>query len=98
MKPNERKLYAVHFEDDPAAQSVRDEQSKAHEQYLRDCGERIVNAGGLHREGSQVVVGGLWIVHGNSELDVRDLIESDPYFTNGLRRTIRIWQYSPSSG
>lgn len=98
MRPNEQKLYAVHFEDDPAAQFVRDEQQRAHDQYLSGCGERIVNAGDLSREGSHVAVGGLWIVRGNSELDVRGLIEADPYFTHGLRRTIRIWQFSPSPG
>ena len=92
------KFYAVHFEDDPTKQSVRGEHQQEHEQFLQRCGERIVNAGVLHREGGATPVGGLWVVRGASELDVRGLIEADPFFVHGLRRTIRLWQFSPSPG
>ena len=90
------KIYAVHFEDDPTKQSVRDEYQQGHRGYLQQCGERIVNAGVLHREGGNAPLGGLWLVRGASELDVRALIEADPFFAHGLRRTIRVWQFVPS--
>lgn len=89
-------MYAVHFDDDPTKQSVREEHQQDHNAYLQACQERIVKAGVLHREGSEVVVGGLWLVWGKSELDARALIEADPFFVNGLRRTVRVWQFSPS--
>ena len=90
------KVFAVHFEDEPDKQSVREEHQQSHHDYLRQCGERIVNAGVLHREGTATAVGGLWLVRGSSELDVRALIEADPLFVHGLRRTVRLWQFSPS--
>ena len=90
------KVFAVHFEDDPTKQSVRDKHQQDHYDYLQHCAERIANAGVLHREGSTAPVGGLWLVHGSSELDVRGLIEADPFFVHGLRRTIRVWRFSPS--
>ena len=89
-------IYAVHFEDDPAKQSVRDEHQRAHHSYLQQCADRIVHAGELQREGSNVAVGGLWLVRGSSELDIRALIEGDPFFAHGLRRTVRVWQFSSS--
>lgn len=90
------KLYAVHFEDDPNKQSVRDRHQQSHLGYLQDCGERIVDAGVLSREGSDAPLGGLWLVRGSSELDVRGLIETDPFFVHGLRRTVRVWLFSSS--
>ena len=90
------KVYAVHFDDDPTKQSVRDEHQQAHDVYLQQCADRIVSAGVLHREGSKQPLGGLWLVRGSSELDVRGLIEADPFFAHGLRRTVRVWQFSSS--
>jgi len=91
------KIYAVHFENDPAKQSVQAQQRENHRSYLQRCGERIVSAGALHRDENAEAVGGLWLVRGSSELDVRSLIEEDPYFVHELRRTIRVWMYSPST-
>ena len=89
-------IYAVHFEDEPAKRSVRDEYQQAHLAYLQDCSARIVNAGVLHRDGSQSPLGGFWLVRGSSELDVRGLIEADPFFVHGLRRTVRLWRFVSS--
>ena len=90
------KLYAVHLEDDPTKQSVRAEQQESHQRYLRQCGERIVNAGVLHRDANSAPIGGFWLVRGSSELEVRGLIEADPFFVHEVRRTVRVWMYSPS--
>jgi uncharacterized protein YciI len=92
------KIYAVHFENDPAKQSVQVEQRQNHRSYLQRCGARIVSAGALHRDENAEAVGGLWLVRAHSELEVRGLIEEDPYFIHELRRTIRVWMYSPSLG
>lgn len=88
------KMYAVHFEDDPAKQSARDEHQQSHERYLKQSGDRFVSAGVLQRESNDTAVGGLWIVRAESELDVRSLIEADPFFIHELRRTIRVWEFS----
>ncbi len=90
------KIYAVHFENDPARQSVHAEQRQNHRNYLQRCGERIISAGALHSDENAEAVGGLWLVRAQSELDARSLIEEDPYFIHELRRTIRVWMYAPS--
>jgi uncharacterized protein YciI len=88
-------MYVVQFEDDPSRQTVRDEHQQSHEHYLQQCGENVVNAGVLRRESSNTAVGGLWIVRANSELEVRAMIEADPFFIYELRRTIKVWEISP---
>lgn len=89
-------IFAVHFEDEPTKQSVRDEYQLAHHDYLQKCTARIVNAGVLHRDGGGSPIGGFWLVRGSSELDVRELIEADPLFVHGLRRTVRVWRFVSS--
>jgi uncharacterized protein YciI len=89
-------VYAVHFEDEPSKQSVRDKYKQDHNEYLQHCAARIVNAGVLHRSDSASPLGGLWLVRGLNELDVRGVIEADPYFVHGLRRTVRVWRFVSS--
>lgn len=86
--------YAVQFEDDPARHAVRDEQREAHAAFLAAHADRVLAAGTLCREGSDAVVGELWLVRAASELAARELIESDPYFVHELRRTVRVWRYA----
>ncbi|MFT5173169.1 MAG: hypothetical protein ACI8W7_001340 [Gammaproteobacteria bacterium] len=89
-------VFAVHFEDEPTKQSVRDEYQQDHHDYLQRCAARMVNAGVLHRDEGGSPVGGFWLVRGSSELSVRELIEADPFFVHGLRRTVRVWQFVSS--
>lgn len=85
--------YAVQFDNDPARDAVRDSQREAHVAFLATHTDRVLAAGALGREGSDAVVGELWLVRAESELAARELIETDPYFVNGLRRTVRVWRY-----
>lgn len=89
------KHYAVHFEDDPGKARIREELLDAHATYLGQWGERLLSAGVLSREGVDGAVGGWWLVKADSELEVREMVEGDPYFIQGLRRTVRIWRFSP---
>lgn len=89
--------YAVHFEDDPARDAVRDSCRASHLAYLAAHADRVLTAGALCREGSDVTVGGLWLVRAASELEARELIEADPYFENGLRRTVRVWRFEAAA-
>ena len=88
-------MYAVHFEDDPAKDLVRLEHQQSHDEFLQRHPDQFVSVGVLNRAGENAV-GGLWIVQASSEIQVREIIESDPFFVHQLRRTIRIWEYSPS--
>jgi uncharacterized protein YciI len=37
--------------------------------------------------------GGMWLVEADSETEVRKIVENDPFFKAGLRRSIRISQW-----
>jgi uncharacterized protein YciI len=87
--------YAVHFEDDPGQLAVREAHLEAHKAYLSECSERLLSAGFLTRDGAGGPVGGWWLVRAASELEVRELVEADPYFVHGLRRSVRVWRYLP---
>lgn len=86
--------YAVHFDDDPARQAVREDQHAAHAEFLVAHADQVLAAGTLCREGSDAAVGELWLVRAASELAARELVEADPYFEHGLRRTVRVWRYA----
>lgn len=87
----------MHFEDDPARDAVRESCRDAHLAFLLAHAGRVLLAGTLGRDGSDAVLGGLWVVRAASELDARELIEADPYFIHGLRRTVRVWRFTEST-
>ena len=87
--------YAVHFEDDPGKATAREAHLEAHRAYLEGCADRLVSVGALVREGASAPVGEWWLVRAASELEARELVEADPYFVHGMRRSIRIWRYMP---
>lgn len=81
-------LYAVLFEDDPARVDARHRHMADHLAFLETEAERIRAAGPL-RDGA-AGAGGLWLVEAASESAVRTLVESDPFWPTGLRRSVRI--------
>ena len=85
--------YAVQFEDDPARLAVRTQALDAHLAFLAAHADRVLTAGVLCREGGDAV-GELWLLRARSELEARELVEADPYFVQGLRRTVRVWRYA----
>lgn len=88
-------IYAVHFENDPHSGDAQRRHESAHRAYLARHAARFVAAGTLDREGVAAAAGGLWLVHADSELAARELVEGDPYFVHGVRRTVRVWRYRP---
>lgn len=88
--------FAVHLEDDPARADVRETYLQAHLDYLDRRGESVHVAGMLRPAGGDVAVGGLWLVRAASELEVRQIVEEDPFFVHRLRRSVRIWRWSPA--
>jgi uncharacterized protein YciI len=88
-------MYAVHFENEPQSDDAQQRHLAAHRAYLNQHAGRFAAAGSLAREGVDGATGGLWLVHADSELEARELVEGDPYFVHGVRRTIRVWRYEP---
>jgi uncharacterized protein YciI len=54
----------------------------------------VLVPGSLREIPSDRPLGGLWIVDAESEAAVREIFKDDPFWTNGLRASVRInrWQ------
>lgn len=81
-------LFAVLFEDDPGRADARTSHMAAHLAFL-ERETAAVHAAGPLLEGG-VAAGGLWLVEATDEAAVRRLVEDDPFWPTGLRRSVRI--------
>lgn len=81
-------LYAVLFDDDPAKADARTRHMADHLAFLEREATRIRAAGPLLERGA--AAGGLWLVEADTESVVRGLVEADPFWPTGLRRSVRI--------
>jgi uncharacterized protein YciI len=87
-------LYAVLFEDDTTlGADVRRQHMPAHLLFLEKNAARIKAAGPL-RATSGDPAGGLWVVEADSSDEVDALVKADPFWPTGLRRSVRILNWS----
>lgn len=85
-------LYAVLFNDNPAAQpDLRQRHMAAHLEFLA-ANAGIQAAGPLSEDGNPA--GGLWLVQAEDVQQVEALIRKDPFWPTGLRDTHRILAWS----
>ncbi|MBK8159991.1 MAG: hypothetical protein IPK59_14890 [Rhodospirillaceae bacterium] len=87
-------IFAVLFEDDFArAVEIRRRFMPEHLSFLERHGSAILTAGPL-RDVAGEPMGGLWLVDAEDADSVSKLIEADPFWPVGLRRSHRIleWQ------
>ncbi|GHE06593.1 hypothetical protein U879_08750 [Defluviimonas sp. 20V17] len=87
-------LYAVLFEDDPAcAPDIRARHMPAHLSFLAAHSAEVQAAGPL-LPGPQGSAGGLWIVEAATIAEVEALVQGDPFWPTGLRKSVQIrpWQ------
>jgi uncharacterized protein YciI len=83
-------LFVVLFEDNADhADDIRRQHMPAHLAFLKRNGEAIKAAGPL-RDGQDAPAGGLWLVEAAAPADVERLVQEDPFWPTGLRRTVRI--------
>jgi uncharacterized protein YciI len=86
-------LFIVLFEDNPAVVGdTRREHMPAHLAFLESNADRIRAAGPLRDSGHPA--GGLWVVKATDEAEVRRLVEEDPFWPTGLRKSVRILIWS----
>lgn len=82
--------YVVLFEDNPVAGGqVRAAHMPAHLAFLEGHSDRIAAAGPL-ADGDGGAAGGLWVVEADGADAVRALVEEDPFWPTGLRKSVRI--------
>lgn len=97
-------LFAVLFEDNPAAPSdVRALHMAAHLAFLEENSDNVRAAGPLSDTTSSDGAppsGGLWLVDAGSAEEVEALVHADPFWPTGLRRSVRIlaWRQVFSDG
>jgi uncharacterized protein len=87
-------LFAVVFEDDPSlGVDLRRRHMPAHLAFLERNASRIRAAGPL-RAPSGDPAGGLWLVEADGPAEVDALVKDDPFWPTGLRRSVRILEWS----
>lgn len=91
-------IYAVLFEDDPAQTHKRTEHMSAHLAFLAANSAAVQSAGPLKDAESGAAAGGLWIVSAESPAAVRALVEADPFWPTGLRKAVRILEWTQVFG
>ena len=86
--------FAVLFEDDAAAGAdVRPKHMGEHLAFLERHATAIQAAGPLRSPDGQPA-GGLWLVEAADSSEVQSLIENDPFWPTGLRKSVRIFAWN----
>lgn len=87
-------LFIVQFEDKPGVAETRQALFASHVEFLDRVKDQVLVPGSVRELPSDRPLGGLWIVEADSEQAVRDIFKDDPFWTNGLRASVRInrWQ------
>ena len=83
-------LFAVLFTDKPGHGALRAEQLDAHVQWVAQHQDTVLVAGSLRVEPGDVPRGGLWIVEAPSKEAVLALMQTDPFWTCGLRQGVEV--------
>jgi uncharacterized protein YciI len=87
-------LYAVLFTDDDAHADARRRVMPAHLDFLERNSARIRAAGPLREAADGTPAGGLWLVEADTPEAVAALYQEDPLWPTGLRKSVRVLQWS----
>jgi uncharacterized protein YciI len=85
--------YIVLFEDDTARADMRERHMPAHLAFLERNAAHIRAAGPVRDAAAGTPAGGLWLLEAESPAAVTALIEADPFWPTGLRRSVRILEW-----
>ena len=83
-------LFAVLFTDKRGHGALRAEHLDAHVQWVAQHQDTVLVAGSLRVEPGDVPRGGLWIVEAPSKEAVLALMQTDPFWTCGLRQGVEV--------
>jgi uncharacterized protein YciI len=87
-------LFVVLFTDRPDQGDLRATHLQAHIEWVSAHQEQVRVAGSLREELEQVPKGGLWIVESESKERVHQLMQTDPFWTCGLRQRAEVFHWS----
>lgn len=83
-------MFAVRFYDKPGHLALRNAILQAHLDWLALQRDTILIAGSLREAPNEGAVGGLWIVRAADRAQVEALIQTDPFWMQGLRERVEI--------
>ncbi|SCU91575.1 conserved hypothetical protein [Cupriavidus necator] len=83
-------LFAVRFHDKPDQLALRNAYLQDHVDWLAKHRDTILIAGSLREIPEAGAVGGLWIVRASDRSEVEGLLQSDPFWIQGLRDRVEI--------
>jgi len=84
--------FAILFEDDPARAAVRGQLMPDHLAFLTRNAAHILAAGPLAE--NDAAAGGLWLVEAADAAAARALVEADPFWPTGLRKSVRVLRWN----
>jgi uncharacterized protein YciI len=86
--------------DEPVNRPIRAEHAQAHFDYLAAHAGEILIAGGLRPGDGEWYCGGLWVMEVTSRARAQDLVEGDPYYRLGMRKSCKllVWGKAPCYG
>jgi len=87
-------IYAVLFEDDDNRADMRAKHMTQHLAFLENNDRSIQAAGPLIDTQDGNPAGGLWLVESDNPQAIRELIEADPFWPIGLRKSVRVLQWT----
>ena len=83
-------LFVVRFTDNPKRLATRNQFLPAHLEWLEAHKERVLVPGSLRPEPEAAPVGACWIVEAQDKSEVELLLQSDPFWVQGLRQSVEI--------
>ena len=87
-------LYAVIFEDESSRAEERPRLMPKHLAFLEQRAQAVQAAGPLKDTADGSAAGGLWLVQAKDPEAVRALVEADPFWPSGLRKSVRILEWT----
>ena len=88
-------LYLAMIEDDPARVADKPQHQAAHVAYL-DGNSRsgtLAAAGPMLDPDSGAQIGAMWSIEAPSAGEARKVVESDPFYKAGIRKSVRLMQW-----
>jgi len=90
-------LFAIIFTDKPDHAELRAAHLQAHIDWLEQNKDVVPIAGSLRHAPGEAAKGGLWIAEADSRAQIEALIQTDPFFAAGLRKSYEILHWSKAN-
>lgn len=86
--------YLVLFQDNEEFAHMRQQHMEDHLKFLEKNHEKFIGAGPVFNEAENASAGGVWLLLASNIAEVKTLIESDPLWGTGLRKSVTILRWN----